>query len=171
MKLNYDNVILTKLTHEYLELVRSWRNDFSISKYMLFQEYITEEMQLEWFSKINNNENFYFIIEIDNNKIGLADIKRINYSTMHAEVGIFIYDEKYLNGIYSYKIMLKLVDFAFDQLSIKQLNMQMLSTNIRVLKFAQSLGCKRNVSLGEDWYSVDKITYKECKKKLQRMKE
>ena len=47
----YD-IILERLTLDKIELVRNWRNDPKISQYMDFKEYISPEMQLNWFIKL-----------------------------------------------------------------------------------------------------------------------
>jgi len=59
---NYD-ITLVRLTYDQLELVRNWRNDPKISQYMEFRDYITPEMQIKWFNKVNNRNNYYFVIE------------------------------------------------------------------------------------------------------------
>lgn len=67
-------VRLVRLTEGKIDLVRRWRNDPKIAQYMDFREYITEEMQKAWFKRIDNEYNFYFIIQVSEKKIGLVDI-------------------------------------------------------------------------------------------------
>ncbi|MEO8759988.1 MAG: GNAT family N-acetyltransferase, partial [Bacteroidia bacterium] len=78
-----------------LELIRYWRNQPFIRDTMQFKEYITAEMQAAWFEKINNKYNYYFIVEIDNKKIGLINCKDTEPNTKVAEGGIFIWDKTY----------------------------------------------------------------------------
>ena len=51
-------VTLEKLTHQKIEIVRQWRNDPKIDKYMEFHEEITPQMQENWFNRINNDTCF-----------------------------------------------------------------------------------------------------------------
>lgn len=51
-----------------IELIRYWRNRDFIRNTMQFQEYITPFMQKEWFKKINNPFNYYFIVEYEEKK-------------------------------------------------------------------------------------------------------
>ena len=88
MKLEKYGIILKRLTYDKIELVRNWRNDPKISQYMEFRDYITLEMQEKWFQKINNDNNFFFIIEYEGKEIGIANIKDIEYKEKTGEAGI-----------------------------------------------------------------------------------
>lgn len=73
-------VELHQLTEDKIELVRNWRNSDKISRYMEYREYITIEMQKQWFTKINQSDNqFYFIIMVDGKEIGLINIKNVDW--------------------------------------------------------------------------------------------
>jgi RimJ/RimL family protein N-acetyltransferase len=84
-----------RLGEEDLELVRNWRNHPSITRYMVYREHITPEMQKEWFKTVNNNFNLYFIIEYKGKKIGLINGKDIDWEAKTMETGIFIWDKYY----------------------------------------------------------------------------
>jgi len=86
-----------RVTIDDIELIRYWRNQDFIKNTMQFQEYITPEMQLKWFNSINNKDNYYFLIEVDNKKIGLINCKNAHPITREAEGGIFIWDTAYWN--------------------------------------------------------------------------
>jgi hypothetical protein len=43
-----DDVLLTKLTAEDIELVRKWRNSKDVASYMYNEDYITKENQINW---------------------------------------------------------------------------------------------------------------------------
>lgn len=84
-----------RLKEEDIELVRQWRNHPSITKYMVYREHITPEMQKKWFKSINNNNNLYFIVEYKDKKIGLVNGKDIDWDKRTIESGIFIWDKYY----------------------------------------------------------------------------
>lgn len=140
MILENANVLLRKITESDIEMVRCWRNDVKISQYMSFRDYITPEMQQQWFEKINNKYNYFFIINIDNKDIGMTELKNIDYEKNIAEAGIFIYDDLYLNGIYSYIATYILFDFGFNNLGLKTIVSHVLENNKRAIKFNKSLG-------------------------------
>ena len=52
-------------------------------------------MQQEWFKSVNNINNLYTVIEYQCEKIGVINIKNIDWETRVAEGGIFLPDPKY----------------------------------------------------------------------------
>src|SRR5215469_8031030 len=95
---NFDRIekyglTLIRLKEEHLEMVRKWRNSDYVRNKMIFREYITPEMQLEWFRKINNDSNYYFIVEYQNKQVGLVNIKDIADGV--GESGFFLAKQVY----------------------------------------------------------------------------
>ncbi|MFH2143601.1 MAG: GNAT family N-acetyltransferase [Bacteroidota bacterium] len=88
-------VTLRRIEESDIELVRTWRNKDEIRKNMLFQEYITPEMQKKWFDSINNFSHSYYIIEYNNEKIGLINEKNIDTENNTVESGLFLFGEKH----------------------------------------------------------------------------
>lgn len=136
-------VTLRRLTHDKIELVRQWRNDPKISQYMFFKDYITPEMQEIWFHKINNDNNFYFIIEFDGKEIGLINIKDIDWENGCGETGVFIYDDVYLNSDIAYRAHLVMFDFVFCNMGIKNTFYHITNENTRARRFMAFLGGKQ----------------------------
>ena len=50
-------------------------------------------MQEKWFEKINNDNNFYFIIEYEGREVGMINIKDVDYEKRTGEPGMFLYDD------------------------------------------------------------------------------
>ena len=121
-------------------MVRNWRNDPKIYQFMEYREYITPEMQVKWFNRINNNNNYYFIIEVNNEDIGLINVKDIDYNQREGEVGIFIYNDKYLNSLVTFAAILCLSDFCFEKLNLKTLIAHTLQTNPSASRFIKGIG-------------------------------
>lgn len=136
---NY-GVTLKRLTQDKIELVRNWRNDPKISKYMEYRKVITPELQQKWFDKINNKYNYYFLIVVDNEEIGLINVRDIDYEKGIAEPGIFIWDDKYINSTYSFKAALCLHDFCFFDLNLKSLVIHVLNDNKRAIQYNKMMG-------------------------------
>ena len=142
MKITNYGITLSRLTEDKIELVRNWRNDPKIAQYMEFEEYITPEMQLTWFNKINNDKNYYFIIEYNKHEVGLINVKDIDSEIYQGEAGIFIYDDDCLNSTVSFQATLCLYDFCFETLKLKQLTAHILNDNKRAIKFNKMIGFK-----------------------------
>lgn len=136
---NY-GVRLELLCEDKIQKVRQWRNDPKIQQYMVYREHITEEQQRSWFKKTNNEYNMYYIINFKGDEIGLINIKEINYETMSGEVGVFIYDDRYLNSDIGYIAHLVLLDYWFVNMNMQNVLSHILQTNQRAIRFVFFLG-------------------------------
>lgn len=167
-------IALKRLTADKIELVRRWRNDPKISKYMEFREIITPEMQHEWFKKIDNDTNYYFLITVNEEEIGLINIRDIDFKKGTGEGGIFIYADKYLNSDISFRSVLCINDFAFDYLSLDYLTAHILSDNVRAIKYNKAIGYelqKGQESIYNQKYILTKEQYLKKKKIIKRLLE
>lgn len=142
MRVEKYGVSLVRLTREKLELVRNWRNDPKISQYMEYRDYITPEMHARWFDKVDNDNNYYFIIEYLGEEIGLVNMRDIDYSSGEGEGGIYIYADEYLNSDISFRVILCLMDFCFDELKFNRTIAHILRDNKRAIKFNKFIGFK-----------------------------
>ena len=136
---NYD-VRLSRLTVGKIEMVRIWRNDPKISQYMLFQDYITPQMQKKWFEKVNNDNNLYYIIEYKGREVGLINVKDIDREKGIGEGGIFIYDENLQNTDLAYRCHILLFDYVFGDCGLNGVLSEIQPTNQRAVRFATFLG-------------------------------
>lgn len=160
---SYD-VKLVLLTEDKIELVRQWRNDPKISQYMEFREYITPEMQRKWFERINNNQNYYFIIVYRNCEAGLINIKDIDQDKLEGESGSFIYEDKYLSTDLAYRAHLCMYDYFFNVLNYNGLRAHIINTNIRSIRFTLFLGFER---ISDTEYYLSKENYLNNKNRIR----
>jgi len=107
---------------------------------MLFKDTISKEQQYHWYNSINNNANYYFIIEIDGEAAGVAYIKNINRQKGIGEPGIFFSDIKYSNGVFPMNTGIMLIEAAFFLLAVKILDSKVAKSNIPAFKFNENLG-------------------------------
>lgn len=151
-------VTLRRLTEDKIEMVRNWRNDPKISRFMDFRDFITPEMQKKWFAKIDNENNYYFIINYKDREIGLTNVRDIDYGNLSGEGGIFIYEDEFLNTDVPYRVIFALNDFCFDELKLEKMVAHIMSDNKRAINFNLLLGYKAENSVqNED--PVKKLTY------------
>lgn len=128
-------VTLRRLTHDKIEMLRQWRNDPKIQQYMIYREYITPEMQETWFQKINNDHNFYFIIEYEGREVGMINIKDVDYEKKTGEPGQFIYDDGLWNSDVAMRASLCFGDFAWDILGLESMYIHVVASNKRALQY------------------------------------
>lgn len=84
-------LVLKRLQKKDLELVRTKRNQRSVREHMFYQKTISKLDQEKWFDSINNIYNYYFLIQLKNENIGLINGKNIDYEKRESEGGIFIW--------------------------------------------------------------------------------
>lgn len=140
MRISKYGISLIRLVEADLELVRKWRNDDEIRKFMNFRDYITKEMQLKWFESINTSDNFYYVIQYEGEKIGLVNDKNIDWNEKIAEGGLFIWDKRYINSTIPMKISLLMLELAYTLLGWNKTIVKVRKDNPRALKYNESLG-------------------------------
>lgn len=142
-KLSRYGVTLHLLTHDKIELLRYWRNHPKIQQYMNFKEYITPEMQENWFKKIDaSGRDFYFIIETEGKEIGCINIQNVNIELGEGEPGIFIWDDDYLGTDIPARASMCLGHFIWDVLRLKRLCIHIMKDNKRAIRYNKLFGYK-----------------------------
>lgn len=87
-------VELIRLRHEDIELVREHRNSPAIQSRMEFREYITPEMQEEWFASLDATHSHYYIVVHEGRKKGLVNGAKLDWEKRETHSGgIFMWDE------------------------------------------------------------------------------
>jgi RimJ/RimL family protein N-acetyltransferase len=162
-------VLLTPLSSDDIELVRYWRNSDKIKQYARNKDNITASEQKIWFDNLDKDKNLYFVISVDDTKIGLI---WANYqSDDEVETGFYIYEDKYLNSIYSYKIVTTLHNYLFYKLNIKTIYCDILDSNKRAIRFNLSLGFTKIADGNEDdsRYILSRDSFEKSLSKIKKV--
>lgn len=124
------NISLKKIDENDLDLLRNWRMQENITKYMLTDPIITKESQLEWFNKINNDESrIDYVIVCDDVRIGYYGITNINYDNSSCEIGFYIGENEY-RGKGIFKVVQKQIeDKIFNDLGLNKVVINVLENN------------------------------------------
>lgn len=166
-------VTLRRLTHDKIEMLRQWRNDPKIQKYMLYRETISPEMQERWWQNINNENNYYFIIEYNGKEVGCTNIKDVDYEKKCGEPGIFIYDEEYLNSDVPMRASFCLGDFIWNTLHLDYQYIHVLKNNFRAIQYNKFFGYKLISGHDDDESQMYVLTHEDSiknKPKTDRIK-
>jgi len=162
-------ITLHLLKEADIELVRQWRNDPSVVKNYGFREFITEEMQKEWFRSVNNNNNLYLVIEYEGQKIGVVNAKDIDYEKGTCESGIFIPDGKYSNTFLPGLVMIMTVELGFRMFGWDRGYAHVLKTNEPVKSMTTSFGyqlCPGQENEENQLYFITKESFEKKAAKL-----
>jgi UDP-4-amino-4,6-dideoxy-N-acetyl-beta-L-altrosamine N-acetyltransferase len=170
MILTKGNFRFIKLMPEDLELVRQWRNSPSISQFMEYREYITPDMQQEWYKSINNEVNLYLVIEHDLRKIGIINAKNINWAEASLEGGIFFWDEDVHNTHIP-----AITSLLFAELMIRIMHLQIyahvLKSNDRAIRYNLQIGfelCPGQEEVENQRYLLTPASYLEKSARLRK---
>jgi RimJ/RimL family protein N-acetyltransferase len=142
MKITKYNITLKRLESSDLEILRDWRNSDYVNSRMIATDYITVEDQLNWFKTINNDQNYYFIAEYNNEKVGLIHVK--NISQNKGEGGIFLASEKFENGDLVPRMIMCFNDFIFEDLKLDFIYSQVRADNKKAISSSIAQGCVVN---------------------------
>ena len=134
-------IALLRLAYADIELVRLWRNSPNVNQWMEFKGRITPEMQRSWFEKLDPETQFFYVIELHGERVGLVNLKNVQDAS--AEGGIFIAEERFQNGTLGLQAILAMYDFGFQQLYLTRITAHIMADNPRAIRFNQALGFKQ----------------------------
>lgn len=174
MFLEHYDIRLNRLQESDLELLRYWRNSPLIRQTMEFREFISPEMQVEWFNSINNENNMYLIVNHQDKEIGLLNAKNFNWKEKSFESGIFFWDTNYYNTFVPALVSLIATNFCFKILNYKTLYAHTLKTNKNAIKYNLSLGyelCEGQEDKENQMYALTWEKFRRIVKKFRRLIE
>lgn len=153
-------IVLRRLLHKDIELVREKRNQDSVRNYMFYQKEITVKEQENWFNSINNIYNYYFVIEVEGNQVGLINGKSIDYEKRTSEGGIFIWDENFRDVQVSAIASVIMAEFTFMIFNFNKTYAEVLATNRGQIKYNEFMGYELEKKENEKLiYSLSKENY------------
>ena len=170
MRLTRYGITLRRITIDDIELIRVKRNE--VKQHMEYREYITPEKQLEWFRSIDNINNFYYIIEHNNEQIGLISEKDISREESGGmESGIFLFDKKYHNSIYPVVASLILIELGFYLHKTGGSSIHVMKNNKAAISYNKSLGyelCEGQENIENQEYILTQKNFEKKAKALRK---
>jgi UDP-4-amino-4,6-dideoxy-N-acetyl-beta-L-altrosamine N-acetyltransferase len=143
-----------------------WRNDPEIRTLMLGNRFpVTAELEEAWFNeRLNDRSNkiVYFTIETLNEKspIGFIHLSNIDWISRTAMLGITIGNKNFHNKGYGSEAIGILLKYAFNELNIRKIYLEVVSFNERARKTYSSLGFSdegtkiRHVYYNNEWHDI-----------------
>ena len=165
------DLALRQIDKQDLELIRYWRNHPSISSKMVYTKNISQEMQVEWFNNLTKNNSLYFTIIYKDNKIGLINLKDISFENKSGELGLFIWDKRYIPGPISFQSTFSLIDYAFDTLCLSVIYSTILIENKNAIRFNQAIGFENFKMKNEEvcLFKLNKTNYIKKSAKIKKI--
>ena len=126
-------VTLERLQEADIELVRNGRNQDFVRQNHLERALISAEQQKLWWQRINPQNDYYFLIEKQNKKIGMVYIKDLKSESLTGNIGIFIWDKNYLKTRIPALVTILFGEFFYCHVKIKEMRAVVLKTNTPML--------------------------------------
>lgn len=143
-------------------MVRQWRNDKKIARHMFYKGEITPEMQQEWFASVNNEQNYFFLIQYNEQYIGLINMSSIDWENQTAYSGLFVYNDAYLGTDVPVTASLAMLDVFFLLFNIQSVYAKVKGDNAVAHQYNTTLGFSRTkkIELGLGYeYLLHKEVY------------
>jgi UDP-4-amino-4,6-dideoxy-N-acetyl-beta-L-altrosamine N-acetyltransferase len=151
-------VKLIKLEQQHIELLRTWRNAEKISRFMEFREHITPEMQQRWFEGLNQEADFYFMIEYRGSLVGMIHASGIDWKQGRGDAGLFIYEDRYLSTYTPVLASLCMVDLFFGVFTLERLYAKVMRNNPVAEAYNSNLGFKHKPMQEEHDFQMFELT-------------
>ena len=136
-------VSLKLIQQEDIELIRNWCNPEDVNQFFILPGYISKEQQKKWFEKVlTSGRDYFFLIIVDGEPIGLAEIKNIDWDRREGETGIFIAKDEYKNNLFSFEASYLIGKHFFETLNMRKAKIEILDSNKRALRYNKALGFK-----------------------------
>lgn len=138
---NHKFIQLRLLKEEDLRTTLDWRNNEEIRKWFKTVKIITSEEHRNWFHSYQSKDNdFVFIMEIDDKPIGQASIYNIDYKEKSAEIGRFIIKPEEQGKGYFKECIKAIFIICTEQLNLINLRLEVLKNNTRALSTYVNFG-------------------------------
>ena len=127
-------------TQEYCD----WLNDSEVNKYLETKEATIYELK-QYIHDKNNNPNCLFLgifLKENNKHIGNIKLEPIEFNNKNATLGILIGDKKYWGRGIGTEATKLLVNYAFNTLDLKEVNLGVISDNKAAIEVYKNAGFK-----------------------------
>lgn len=138
------DITLRDLAQEDIELIRKWRNQPEVSRYMYTDNQITEEQQQKWFDQVKDDSTSkYWVINYNGVDIGLASLYGIS-STLSSCYWAFYLGDTSNQGVgIGSKIEFNVLEYVFNTLKLNKLRCEVIVFNEKVTNMHEKFGFRR----------------------------
>lgn len=158
--LKKDDIVLRPILRSDLEKLNKWKNDEEVFMYLGggFNPQSIDQQSL-WIDKLIyiDDKNKRFIIDIDNEAIGLIGLYNIHNIYQNCEVGIYIGEKDFQGKGYAKKAYNLIEKYAVEYLNMRKIKLFVVDDNSNAINFWDKLGFKKVGTLKEERYIKGKF--------------
>jgi UDP-4-amino-4,6-dideoxy-N-acetyl-beta-L-altrosamine N-acetyltransferase len=145
-------VELVRLQQEHIEMVRTWRNDERISRFMDFRQHITPQQQQLWFEGLSPEADFYFLIREKGEFHGLIHCSQIDWERNVGQSGLFISSAQFQGTHLPVAASCLMLEYFFTHTSLLAIEAKVMCANEVALNYNLGLGFQHIPSEAPDRY-------------------
>ncbi|MDU5079762.1 UDP-4-amino-4,6-dideoxy-N-acetyl-beta-L-altrosamine N-acetyltransferase [uncultured Tissierella sp.] len=132
---------LVKIAKDDLEQIMHWRMKPEVTKYMYTDPVLTLEIQEKWFDSIKNDTSVkYWMIKIDGVKIGVINLRDIDYINRRCTWGYYIGDNSFRGRGIASTLECNIYDYVFNILNLNKFWCEVFSFNEKVISIHERFG-------------------------------
>lgn len=143
-----NKISLRSLTKADFNKTFKWHNNLELKNLTLSHPFPVTDVQEEaWFDSIlkdRSNRTVYFgIVEKSKNElIGIIFLTKINPINTNCWLGVFIGEEEARGEGFGKEAMKLIVDYAFNNLNLRKVSLEVIATNKSAIEVYKKLGYK-----------------------------
>ncbi len=167
--------LLRQIKEEDLEMIRSWRMQPDVTRYMNTDPVLTKEDQIRWFCNLKeSNTSKSWIIQTKGKDVGVLNLMDIDRHNKRCSWGYYIAEKEYRSLRLATTIEWNLYDYVFYTMELNKLSNEVLGNNQDVAKLHELCGSDRVGILKEHVYKnglfYDVILIEICKSKWDKIR-
>lgn len=129
-----ERLLIKPLEEEELELLRKWRNDNDISRYLRKIGFIDPKQQIEWFKRYLYQPDIYYWAIVEDEKV-IGSLSIYNIQDQRAEIGKIMIGAPNARGKgYGYHSLIMAMKIGFDLLNLRAFYLRVDIRNIAAIK-------------------------------------
>jgi hypothetical protein len=137
-----------------LNIIQTWRNNDKVTPFVREYRGLSIQHIDAWYESMILDDKFeMFIMENDKELIGICGLTYINWQNRHADLHFAIYkDFEWIDDTYALKFYEIITDYAFNQLNLNKIYVEIYGNDDKKLKFFKSLNFKVDAQLREHYF-------------------
>ena len=161
---------LRRMTHEDIQLVREWRNLPEVAANMEYREEISPQMQEEWYAKIDEARDYYYVAYQEERPVGLVSIKNVDIESRTGFGGVFLDVRQKVQPFLGLRSMLAMYHFGFADLGLDRIEGKILAENEGAKRLNRMLGFEIEAGqegIANQSYILKRERFMECTRDLR----
>jgi len=152
---------LVNIKQEDLPLIMNWRILPEVTKYMYTDPKLTLDGQIAWYNSLEEDKTSkYWIIKMDGIKIGVINLRDIDYINRRCTWGYYIGDTSFRGRGIATLLECNMYDYVFEKLGLNKFWCEVFTFNEKVISIHEKFGStvegtlKQHIYKNGEYYDI-----------------